>query len=211
MARLTRRMTAALAGAGLVTVCVLATAAPAQAHNYLVDSTPGVGSTITELPKRFEVTTNDNLLNIGGTGNGFFMEVKGPDGLYYGDGCVTVQGPSILMDAALGPAGEYSLFWQVVSTDGHIVSNDYTFTWEPASDATLSKGSETVPDCHGTVDVSAAPETPADNAPAASDAEVLGDVLWIGGAVVAVGVAAVVTVLLLGRKSHGKPERPERQ
>jgi methionine-rich copper-binding protein CopC len=44
---------AALAIAG---GAVLGLAGPAQAHNYLIASTPEVGGTLTALPKAFEIT-----------------------------------------------------------------------------------------------------------------------------------------------------------
>jgi methionine-rich copper-binding protein CopC len=199
----TRRILSLAFGALVVTLCVLGFAGPAQAHNYLVSSTPGIGTTISELPKQFEVTTNDNLLNLAGNGNGFFIEVKGPDGLYYGDGCVTVAGPSILMNAALGPAGKYSLAWQAVSADGHTVSSDFAFTWNPAADAQLSSGSKSVPNCHGTVSGIAADPGQSPDA-STIDSGTLSDVLWIGGTIGLAGIAAVATILVLSRKRSSR-------
>ncbi len=56
---------------------VLGLAAPASAHNYLVSSTPQVGGTLTALPDRFDITTNDRLLEIGGSDSGFAFRVLG--------------------------------------------------------------------------------------------------------------------------------------
>lgn len=181
-------------GGLLAIVAVLAIATPAQAHNYYVSSTPGENEVLTTLPEEFTVTTNDNLLDLGGSNGGFVMEVKGPDGLYYGDGCVTVQGPSISVVAAIGPAGDYTLDWQVVSADGHTVSGQVPFSWQPgADDASASAGATTAPHCGAA--------TPGEASPAPDAAgDSLGDVLWIGGAVVAVAIAAVATLLLFGRK-----------
>jgi copper resistance protein C len=166
-------------------------AAPAQAHNYYVSSTPGINEILTTLPEQFIVTTNDNLLDLAGTGGGFFLEVIGPDGLYYGDGCVTVSGPSVSMPAAIGPAGDYSLAWQVVSTDGHTVSDTIPFHWQPATGAeSTTKGSTSIPNCGG------AALGPAQDDQGAADSTST-DILWIGGAVVAVLLAVVATLLLI--------------
>ena len=88
---------ALLAGAG-----VFAVAGPAQAHNYVVSTIPASGSVLTQLPEQFSVTTNDNLLNLAGEGNGFVMQIRDAGGAYYGDGCVTVQGATMSAVAALG-------------------------------------------------------------------------------------------------------------
>jgi methionine-rich copper-binding protein CopC len=174
---------------------VLGFAAPASAHNFYVSSTPGIDETLTTLPDEFVVTTNDNLLDLGGNGNGFIIQVAGPDGLYYGDGCVTVSGPSVAMPAALGPAGDYLLTWQVISTDGHTVSGEVPFQWQPAADAdTSTSGSATPPDC-GRADAPPAPEEGTDAG--AGQAGSMTDVLWIGGAVLAVLIAVGATLLLL--------------
>ena len=181
-------------GGLLAVVAVLAIATPAQAHNYYVSSTPSENEVLTTLPEEFTVTTNDNLLDLGGSNGGFVMEVKGPDGLYYGDGCVTVQGPSVSVAAALGPAGDYTLDWQVVSGDGHTVSGQVPFRWQPAADDTsATAGVKMAPHCGAEAPGGASPVPDA-----AGDS--LGDVLWIGGAVVAVAIAALATLLLFGRK-----------
>lgn len=200
------RVLAAGTAALLALGSVLVVSTPAQAHNYLVQSTPKAGEVLTTLPENFSVITNDVLLNIG-KGAGFALQVRDSKGLYYGDGCVTVDGPGISTPAALGAPGKYEVIWQVISTDGHPVSDDFSFTWSPSSsDAVVSKGSKTAPDCHGTLKPNGdANQTPAPDPRAqANDGEATGAVLWIGGAVLAVGLAVGATLLLTGRKK--KPE-----
>lgn len=203
-----RNLTRQIALAGFVaTVAILAAASPALAHNFYVSSTPGENEVLTTLPDEFVVTTNDNLLDLGGAGGGFIMEVVGPDGLYYGDGCVTVSGPSVSMAAAAGPAGDYTLTWQVVSADGHTVSGEVPYSWEPAADAeTSTVGSKAPPVCGEATEPEPAasdpgpevisPVAPAPDAAGTSD-ETVTDVLWIGGAVLAVAIAVVATLMLL--------------
>jgi len=185
-------MRKAVAAVGIALVAVLATAGPASAHNYLVSSTPAEGEVLTVLPEHFSVTTNEPLLDLSGSGSGFGMEIIDADGLYYGDGCVTVEGASLYADPVIGEAGTYTLVYQVVSADGHTVSDSFDFEWAPAGDVEAATGSKSPGDCNGlyTRD-DAAPETP----DAASID--LGTVLWIGGAIGAVLIAVVVTLLLL--------------
>jgi methionine-rich copper-binding protein CopC len=124
-------------------------ATPASAHDELVDSTPAAGETLTALPDSFSVTMNEDLLDLDEKGSGFGILVRDADGLYYGDGCVTVDGPTLSADAVLGAPGEYTLIWQVVSSDGHPTSDEFTFEWAPAGDVEAAKGSKTPGDCNG--------------------------------------------------------------
>lgn len=194
--RLARRA-ALVAVASLVAAgSVWGLAAPAQAHNFLVSSTPEVGSTISEVPGVVSVTTNDTLLDLAGEGAGFGLLVQDSLGQYYGDGCVTISGDTMSTDAALGTPGEYTVTWQVVSTDGHPVSSTFQFDWEPSDTATLSEGAITPPDCNGSV---AAP-SPVATEEAASSAGFDSTVLWVLGTILAVGIAIAVTLVLVRPK-----------
>jgi len=183
------------AGLGIALVAVLATATPAWAHNYLVSSTPAEGAVLTELPEHFSVTTNEALLDLSGTGSGFGMEIIDADGLYYGDGCVTVEGASLFADPAIGEAGAYTLVYQVVSADGHTISDSFEFEWAPAADVEAAEGSTSAGDCNGLYNRG---DVETETSGAASID--LSTVLWIGGAIGAVLIAVVVTLLLLRPK-----------
>jgi methionine-rich copper-binding protein CopC len=179
-------------------------ASPASAHNSVISTTPAAGSVVTEQPGVFQVTTNDNLLNLDGLGSGMGMQISGPTDaaspLYYGDGCTTVFGPTLEMKAQLGEPGEYTVVWQVVSTDGHTISGDFAFTWQPDPGQELAAGTATAPDCGGTVTGGSTQTDAATPAPQGSENAALGDVLWIGGAVSAVILATVVTLVAVGRR-----------
>ena len=187
-----KRLGAAVALGLLV---VLLTASPASAHNYLVASTPGAGETLTALPEHFSVTTNEPLLDLGGDGSGFGIEIIDANGLYYGDGCVTVEGPSVYTEPSIGAAGTYTLVYQVVSADGHTVSDEFTFDWAPGAEFAASAGSATPGDCNGLY----ARGDGSDAKPEATSID-LTVVLWIGGALLAVGIAVVVTLIVLRPK-----------
>lgn len=191
----------AAAAIGLLGSAAVAT--PASAHNYLVSTTPAADSTVSEQPGSLVLTTNDDLLVLGNDGAAAALRVVGPDGLYYGDGCVSVVGPAATMPLELGPAGAYEVTWQVVSTDGHPVSGQYVFDWAPAEGVALAEGATSRPDCNGTVAVSDAPGATAENAQSGSGADLalIGDALWIGGALAAVAAAIGVTLVVLRRRS----------
>ena len=194
-----RRLVAGTAAAVAITGgAVLGLAGPASAHNYLISSDPEVGGTLTELPKTFDITTNDKLLDIGDSGSGFAFRVVGPDGRYYEDGCVDVEGPSMTTTAALGVSGKYTVEWQIVSADGHTVSDEYPFTWKAPSRFAPASGAAKPPTCATAGDDDAGSDTTTGTASGSSDSAA-SDAIWIGaGGVVLVGV--VVAVLLLLRR-----------
>ncbi|GMA89548.1 copper resistance CopC family protein [Homoserinibacter gongjuensis] len=115
-----RRVLRALAVGTAAAALVLFAAVPASAHSQLVGSTPAEGETLAELPAEFSVTMNERLLDDAGL-SAFALRVRDAGGLYYGDGCLQVADDTMSTAAAIGPAGDYVLEWQVVSADGHPV------------------------------------------------------------------------------------------
>jgi methionine-rich copper-binding protein CopC len=192
----------------------LSPAGAASAHNSLVSSTPEAGSTVTVLPDVVSITTSEALLDLAGDGSGFGLRVHDENGLYYGDGCVTVSDATMSTDAALGPAGQYTVIWQVVSADAHPVSDTFEFEWAPSDEAEPSVGTVTPPDCNGTVNVgepeaTAAAETGSEDGAdaAASDSTAL----WVIGTVVAVGAAVGVTLLAVRPRTKRRPENEHQE
>jgi methionine-rich copper-binding protein CopC len=189
----------ALAGVVLALTALGWSAAPAYAHNYVVGTAPAAGSVVTEQPGVVSITTNDNLLDLSGEGAGSAIQVSGPADAprYFGDGCASIAGPTLSTDVQLGQPGEYTVVWQTVSTDGHSISDTFTFTWQPDADQVLAEGSATASSCDSDGSGSTAEDT--DAAAAADSGTTVGvsDLLWIGGALVAVLAAIGVTLLLL--------------
>ena len=196
--------------AGLVLLALLGSAPPAQAHNSLVSSTPAAGSTLTTMPERFSITTNEALLDISGDGTGFAMQLSDTGGLFYGDGCVAVEGATVSMRSALGEPGTYLVQWQIVSADGHPASDEFEFDWQPSEAATPSVGASTAPNCGGAATDGAGTESPASGEPDdAVDTEVTGasvsnpdlsEPLVVGGVLIAVAAGLVVMFAVLRRK-----------
>jgi methionine-rich copper-binding protein CopC len=209
--------------------------APASAHNYVVSTAPAADSTVTEQPGTVGLTTNDALLDAGGDAN--LLRISGPDG-YYGDGCTVVEGPTATMNAELGAAGAYTVEWQVVSTDGHPISGQFAFTWQPAEgaelaiaraeppvcgeaapvtpgDATEEGGASSAPTDDATTEASAAPSESTDAADAteadrddAADTAV-GVIVGIGAALLVLVIAALVVVFVSRRRSRRQGENPQ--
>lgn len=146
-------LSSALLVTGLVAASLftatLSAATPAFAHDGLIESTPSAGQTLTALPDVFSITMSENLLDLNDEKSGFGLLVLDSAGLYYGDGCVSVDGPTMSAEAVLGEPGEYTLIWQVVSSDGHPTSDEFTFEWAPEGDFTAAPGSQQAGDCDG--------------------------------------------------------------
>jgi len=195
----------ALAVTGIA-IALLLVASPAQAHNYVVATNPVAGSTMTELPEAFSITTNDALLDLSADNPGFALQVQDAQGRFYGDGCVSVEGSTMSAEPALGEAGQYTVTWQLVSADGHTVSDRFDFSWQPPAEFEPSEGAAAAPVCGVAAPTASAAPTPV--APSAApeaqqDDGTLSTILWIGGAVLAALVAVVITVVLVSRR---KPE-----
>jgi len=200
------RGAAAAAVVAASVVLVLLPALPASAHNYVVATTPAEGATVTEQPGSISLETNDELLELEG---GSVIEVQGPDGRYYGDGCTIVDGATAAMEAELGAAGDYTVTWRVVSTDGHPITGTWAFTWQPAAGVPLAEGSKAPGDCGGTAVVSTPGADQTGDGGDATDATQPGDdasaafptdALWIVGGVLAAAVAALVTWFAVRRR-----------
>jgi len=188
---------------------VLGLAGPASAHNYMVASTPKVDGTLTSLPDAFEITTNDKLLDIGGSDAGFAYRIVGPDGKYYEDGCLDVDGPSMTTKAALGDSGKYTVEWQIVSADGHTVSDEYAFTWDAPAGFTPASGAAKPPVCATAGSDATAGADTTGTASGTGDSAA-SDALWIGaGGVVLVGVVVAVLLLLRRRPAPAADDTDE--
>ncbi|MEO6532498.1 MAG: copper resistance CopC family protein [Pseudolysinimonas sp.] len=199
------RVKPAIVATVLAIVGVLALDGPAYAHNQIVSSTPSPNETLTALPGQFEIDTNNPLLDIGGTGRGFAFEIQDAAGRFYETGCVSIVDDSMFTAARLGPAGAYSITYQLVSADGHTVSGRIPFTWAPADAAVVSKGVATPPGCNGAKGP-AKPDASGNGSDGSRDSTVpLADILWIGGIIIAVALAVIVTLLLVTRRRPDSP------
>ena len=193
--------TVAVVGASFL--IAVAAALPASAHDELVDSTPADGQTLTMLPAEFSVTANSDLLDLVGDGTGFGIQVTDAAGAFYGDGCLTVAGPTVSTPASLGVAGAYLMVWQFVSGDGHPVSDTLSFTWDPEASFVPSAGVTTAPVC-GVVASTAVPTAVAAPKPAEDSFAPL----LIGGGILTIVLAAGFTLYLARRPARSRAKHP---
>ncbi|MBH0129323.1 copper resistance protein CopC [Salinibacterium sp. NK8237] len=202
-----RRVIRVGAAFGAVTLAALTllVAAPAYAHNYLVESTPLEGETLTVLPDEFSVTTNDTLLDLADDGGGFAIQILDSEGGYYGDGCFTIRDATLSTGATLGEAGDYRMLWQLVSADGHTVSAEVDFTWAPEAEQVVTEPLSGPPACGGgTLEESTPPADSPDTAQDDADSEAAtadaGTIVLVGGAIALVLVAGVAIFLITAKR-----------
>ena len=223
-----RFIAVAALGAVVAIGAVLGLAGPASAHDVLVSSTPAPGEVITALPDAFSVTMNEALIDPGtgtGAGTNFDIQITDATGRFYGDGCISLVDATMSMPANLGAAGQYTMNWQLISADSHVVSSassgyaPVSFTWQPPADATPSAGFAAAPVCGETEETPAPEMTTMAEDPAATPSETQSatpsatpapqatadsssTLLWLGGAALAVVIAIGATLLLVRPKKN---------
>ena len=220
MTRIVNRRTAGLVAVLALVGAPLAVAAPASAHSFIVASSPAEGSTVTELPPEFSITANELLLDLTGDANGFAIQVVDAASTYYGDGCTVVSGSTLSMGATLGAPGDYRMFWQVISADGHVVAGEIPFTWAPPEGTEATPGLATPPVCgvsaeEPTPTPTAEPEETVSPEPESSEEPVNsepasdgGALVWVIGIGVGLAVVAVIVFVARGRRTDD-PEAEE--
>lgn len=199
MTAATPRTTAvgAASAAALAGLILLGPAAPAFAHNSVIDEGPKADSTISAQPGEVWIETNDALLDLDGA---TALDVIGPDDRHYATACPSVDGAIASAPAELGPAGEYTVAWRVVSADGHPITGDFTFDWAPADGEPVAEGAAAaVCASAGSGDAADDAAGGVDDEPDAAASVAGSELAWIAGAA-AVALGAGVAAFLLTRR-----------
>lgn len=118
---------AALALAPLTAAALVLAPAPASAHDVLLSSSPEDGQSLEELPEEVVLTFNNAPLE---SGDGNAVIVTGPDGeTTYEDGDLSFDGTDVSVGLTpLDEAGEYSIDYRIVSSDGHPIQESISFS-----------------------------------------------------------------------------------
>lgn len=179
----------------LTALAVLLGAAPAQAHDYLVSSSPAAGSTVTTAPDRVTLTFNEAVLD---TGNGSdVLTVTGPNGKHFETACPVVRNDDVSAAVRLGPPGTYTVGWRLVSGDGHPVADTITFRYAPAAGAPVAAGSASGPSCG---DAAVRSGSGSSAAQPASSSSIVVLIAIVAGVLVLLVIAGVVVAVVLTRR-----------
>ncbi len=123
------RLKTSLALALLATVMF---AFPAKAHDLLIDIQPASGAVLTERSFEAILTFNNPLLVVEGETNAeLSTKPVGSDDWVSHE--IAVMDSVLTAQINLSEAGDYDLRWKVVSSDGHPISGESTFTLEIGS------------------------------------------------------------------------------
>lgn len=168
-------MTRTLIVALVSVFALLGLAQPAFAHNTLTTSDPKDGSSIAAGPEQITLTFDQAVQ----AGEGNQVVIGGPGKTRWADGAVEVEDNVVRTELPpLGPKGEYTIGYRVLSADGHVVNGVVSFTLtEPGDGKPLAGSTGTATD---------------DGLPLW---------VWIGGAVVLLAVGLVLA-LRMGREQE---------
>lgn len=109
----------------------------AAAHDVLVSSDPEDGAEV-ESPSSFSLTFNNDPLDVNPV-----IAISGPDGQESAlDVTPVVDGRDVYVELPEMSAGEYAVSWRVVSSDGHPISGEQSFTVLPSADEPADTGDE---------------------------------------------------------------------
>ena len=101
-------------------------ASPAVAHDELIGSSPAAGSEVDALPAEITLTFSGVLIDGAGTTQIVVTDASGAD-ITGGD--PVLDGTKVTQPLAASAApGLVTVVWRVVSSDGHPVSDQFTFT-----------------------------------------------------------------------------------
>ena len=144
-----RRLATVLALAALAVLgASLGIAAPAFAHNVLESSNPSSGSQLDNGPSQVQLTFDLPIQQ----GDFDIITVIGPGSTRWEAGAATVQDRTISAPVRpLGPAGEYTIGYRILSADGHPVSGTVKFTLTKAGTGAPAAGSNSTESASATM------------------------------------------------------------
>jgi methionine-rich copper-binding protein CopC len=207
-----RRLSAApiaLAAALLTAFLVLVSPLSASAHDSLISSSPEAGSTVDTLPTELTLTFSAKLIDAEGATEVVVTDAAGES---VTDGPATVNGAIVTQPLmAEAEAGDYTVLWRVVSSDGHPISEEFSFTVANSTESTSSPEPTSESTAEPTAEPTAAAPTatagpgtdvsPSPEAEETSPSTVMIWVLAIAGVLVIVGI--IVWLVIRGRRGPG--------
>ncbi|MDP5025734.1 MAG: copper resistance protein CopC [Aquiluna sp.] len=104
-------------------------AAPAFAHDELVDQSPQSNEIVAAGIVEIKLTFSDDLIALG-DGSGSEIVILDAAGQPVNNGCAVVEGNIAIAKADIDQAGTYQVGWRAVSSDGHPISDSFRFEVE---------------------------------------------------------------------------------
>ncbi|WP_203579207.1 copper resistance CopC family protein [Microbacterium hibisci] len=184
---------------------LLAWSAPAHAHDELIGSDPAAGSTAASLPAQLTLTFSGEIADDEGAS---VVEVTDAGGTALTGGTPTVRDNVLTQPLAGEASGAVKVLWKVVSSDGHPISGEFSFTVEGAPAPTPTETSTPTPTETAAPTETASPEptpTVTDSVPSDSADTASGAVWpWVVFGIIGLGVVGAVVYLLVSRSRREK-------
>ncbi|WJL95369.1 copper resistance protein CopC [Microbacterium sp. ET2] len=199
----------AIIGVIVLLTAVFALPVAASAHDELLGSDPTPGSTLDQAPAAITLTFSGLISQEPGA---TVIEVTDAAGTALVDGSPTTTDNVVSQPLTAAQPGAVTVLWKVVSSDGHPISGELSFTVaegaapSPTADATAAPApdaSASPSPSASTAETSSASPSPADAGdPASATAAV---VPWIIVGIVAVAAGGAIVYLLLARAKGRTP------
>lgn len=109
----------------LLGLALVGFASPAIAHDELIGTDPAADATVETLPEQLTLTFSGLLLDDSGATAVSVVDGSCADLVA---GAPVIDGTRLIQPVAPAAAGVVTVQWRVVSSDGHPVSGEYTFT-----------------------------------------------------------------------------------
>jgi len=184
-------------------------AAAAQAHDTLESTNPAANSVVGSVPGKIGLTFSNTPIAIGSV-----IPVVDATGTDQADGQVSIVDNHVTQPVkSEAPAGNYTVTWRVVSSDGHPIEGTFTFTAgsgntsgdssasnSPAAAATASPAS--------TSPATASPSAASPSAASASSSGGLPTELVMAGVVALILIAGFVALAIRIKRRLGSQDAP---
>ncbi|TQK19315.1 hypothetical protein FBY40_1813 [Microbacterium sp. SLBN-154] len=198
----------AFLGVVVALTAVFALPVAASAHDELLGSDPAPGSTLDQAPTAITLTFSGLISQEPGA---TVIEVTDAAGTALVDGSPTIADNVVSQPLTAAAPGPVTVLWKVVSSDGHPISGELSFTVAegasstPTADATVAPtapDASASPSASTSESASATPSPTTAGEPASSTAAILP---WIIVGIVAVGAGGAIVYLLLARAQGRTP------
>ena len=178
---------------------VVAAASPAHAHDELLGSDPAADSSLDALPAQLTLTFSGEIADDEGAS---VVEVTDAAGASLADGTPTVRDNVLTQPLTGAASGAVKVLWKVVSSDGHPISGEFSFTVAGAPAPTPTESATPTPTETATPSESAEPTPTVTSEPVSDEGSTA--LPWIIAGVLALALVAAIVYLVVSRSRREK-------
>jgi methionine-rich copper-binding protein CopC len=173
-------------------------ASPAQAHDELLGSDPAADSTVDALPAQISFTFSGIIAPDEGASE---VSVTDAAGTEFADGAPSAQDNVLTQPLAGEASGTLTVLWKAVSSDGHPISGEFSFTVSGGPSPTQTSTPEPTATTEPTAEPTQSPAASPTAAPVDSGASAWP---WVILGIVVLALVAGVTYLVVSRSRRDR-------